>query len=91
MKKSIRLVGTMEMVQSKLKEMMEAKFNEVVNELQSNDRNASYDEILEECEGKIEVAYKILVECLKEMLGEFSKEDQNGEEYGYYKELLERL
>lgn len=91
MKKSIVFKGTISEVKNQIENEMMKNYKYVVKELQRNDRNATYDEILEECENDIVEAYKILVDCLDQRLEEFTEEDKKFEEYGFYKELRERL
>ena len=58
----------------------------IINTLQSMDRNATYDEILEEEEGNLVSSILIIKESLEQLI-----EDLDKEEAAYYLSVLDRV
>lgn len=80
--------GSINQVLSKIENDMLRNYKYVVNELMLNDRNSTYDEILKDNNYNLQSSYKELRECLKEVLNDYNKDE---EEYKFYKQLLETL
>jgi hypothetical protein len=62
-------------------------YQEIVKTLMHNDRNATWDEILEEAEGDLDKALSILIDALTRIVEEDGLE---GEELEFYEYQLTR-
>lgn len=67
---------------------LETTYNEVVNELMSNDRNATYDEILKDHNNDYTTAIHELFNCIESIIEEL---DTDTEEYDFYNNLNLKL
>lgn len=68
--------------------ILETTYNEVINELMSNDRNATYDEILKEHNNDYTTAIHELFNCIESIIEEL---DTDTEEYDFYNNLNLKL
>ena len=67
---------------------LETTYNEVVNELMSNDRNATYDDILKEHNNDYTTAIHELFNCIESIIEELNTDT---EEYDFYNNLNLKL
>lgn len=63
-------------------------YNHIIKTLQVNDRNATFDEILSDCENNLDEAIRIVYSCLYRVVYD---EDLEGEELDFYKKQLESI
>lgn len=80
--------GTMKEVLNMMKDDMLRNYNKAVKELMSNDKNATYDEILIDNNYDLIESYKELKECIVNVLQDLNPKD---DDYKFYKEILETL
>lgn len=67
-------------------EMKIKKYKSIISSLQRNDKNATYDEILEEENNDLNSAIEVLKESLENVIEEHIDEEIKH----FYKEMLER-
>lgn len=68
------------------KKEMTKIYNYAVSELMENDRNGSYDTLLEECGNDLSYAFKVMISCIKRVM-----EDTEGEEREFYNKIYKKL
>lgn len=80
--------GSMKEVLNMMKDDMLRNYNKAIKELMSNDKNATYDEILIDNNYDLIESYKELKECIVNVLQDLNPKD---DDYKFYKEILETL